>query len=553
MKNEPKPRVLVIGIDGGTLDLIRPWAERGSLPALADLIKGGVSGPLESTMPPVTSPAWPSFMTGKNPGKHGVFDFIRNKQGDFTLVNASSIDGKTLWGILSEAGYKVGVMNVPVTYPPSPVNGFMITGLLSPPNADLCHPPGFLKPYEAELGRYRIVPRVEYREGDEEALIEDLLDLTQTQGRFALRVMETQPWDFLMVHFLATDIAQHSLWRFMDPTHPRHNPAAAEELKSGIQRVYQAVDRMINLMRERLPTDVTIIVMSDHGFGPLHYIVNLNSYLLMLGLLRLKNRPTTQLRWTAFRMGLSPAHAYEWIARLGLQNLTWKVSKEQRNRIISRFLSFEDVDWSRTKAYSMGHVGQLYVNLKGREPHGIVEPGAEYEAVREYLIAALRELRDPHTGKPIVDRILRKEEVCSGPYFDRSPDLYVVMDGYRYISFPLFASRVDVITQQIRGDSGSHRQHGVFIAHGRHIRAGTQVAGARIVDIAPTILYSMGVPVPDDMDGRVLTEIFEPGYSLSHAIQYSKTEPAPAMTEYTMSAEEEQEVLDRLRDLGYLG
>ena len=125
-------RFLVIGIDGGTFDLIRPWAEAGDLPNLARLMAEGVHGPLESTLPPVTAPAWSTFATGKNPGKHGVFDFILPMGGRYDLVNATSIHAPTLWQIISEAGLKCGVMNVPVTYPPAPINGFVIGGMLSP-------------------------------------------------------------------------------------------------------------------------------------------------------------------------------------------------------------------------------------------------------------------------------------------------------------------------------------------------------------------------------------------------------------------------------------
>ena len=188
-------RVLTVAIDGATMDLIKPWADAGKLPALAKLIREGVSGRLESTLPPVTSPAWPSFATGKNPGKHGVFDFIANTQGEFGLVNASSIDGRTLWDLLSSYGARVGIMGVPVTYPPSPVNGYMITGLLSPKGAEISYPQGFLSRYEEELGRYRVAPSIGYKRGKEEPFLADLRDMVRQRGRFALKLMEGEPWD----------------------------------------------------------------------------------------------------------------------------------------------------------------------------------------------------------------------------------------------------------------------------------------------------------------------------------------------------------------------
>ena len=123
-------KLLIIGIDGATLDLILPWVESEHLPTIGRLIKSGVHGDLASTLPPVTSPAWPTFMTGCNPGKHGVFDFIQPTGSDFSLVNATKIKQPTIWQRLSSAGYRVGVLNVPVTYPPKPLNGFMISGIV---------------------------------------------------------------------------------------------------------------------------------------------------------------------------------------------------------------------------------------------------------------------------------------------------------------------------------------------------------------------------------------------------------------------------------------
>ena len=209
-------KLLIIGLDGATFDLIKPWAAEGKLPTLAKLMQDGVTGNLESTLPPVTSPAWPTFMTGKNPGKHGVFDFIRPRAGTFDMVNASQIKGKLLWEILSEAGYSVGVLNVPITYPPRKVNGYMVPGLLSPDQGKTVYPPDLLKPYEAELGKYRLTPNVQYKAGNEDEFIADLHDLIDTQLRYALRLMKDHPTDVLMLHFLATDNGSHALWRFMD-------------------------------------------------------------------------------------------------------------------------------------------------------------------------------------------------------------------------------------------------------------------------------------------------------------------------------------------------
>ncbi len=545
-------RVLVVGIDGATFDLVRPWAEAGDLPNLARLIKQGTHGRLESTLPPVTSPAWPTFATGKNPGKHGVFDFIRPLGGQFDLVNATAIRAPTLWQIVSRAGRTAGVMNVPVTYPPVPINGFIVAGMLSPANGKFTYPTDLLDRYRGRLKPYRIAPHVQYKPGNEAEFTADLLDLVERRGQYALQLMTDYPYDFLMFHFQATDVIQHAFWKFVDPTHPRYDPQAAARFGPALQEVYRRVDGFLGHMLDRLSSqedDTTVVVMSDHGFGPLHYVVNLNLFLLERGLLRLKRGAWTQLKAALFRAGLTPASIWHLIENVGLQNYVWQVSKSTRNKIVSKFLSFNDVDWSRTLAYSIGHVGQIYVNLKGREPQGIVEPGAQRREVQQRIEEALQELRHPETGQPLLDRVIQGEQVAHGPYAHRSPDLHVVLDGYRTIAFPLFATDGRVVTRQIRGDSGCHRSHGIFVAWGPEVRAGETVENAHIVDLAPTILHLMNLPVPDDMDGRVLTEAL----TTTRPVTYEKTAEAEAEVGEDLSADETSEVEERLRSLGYLG
>ena len=542
-------RVLVIGIDGATFDLIHPWAKEGHLPNLARLMSEGTHGLLESTLPPVTSPAWPTFATGKNPGKHGVFDFIRPLGGRFELVNASSLRAQTLWEILSRAGCTVGTMNVPVTYPPKPVNGFLIGGMLSPMAGSFTYPGDLLDQYQDQLRPYRIAPNIQYKEGNEDAFTADLLDLVDRRGQYALRLMEDYPHDFLMFHFQATDVLQHALWKVVDPSHPRHDPEYAARVAPAFRRVYGRIDQTIGQMLDRLGEETIVIVMSDHGFGSLHYTVNVNLFLLDQGLLKLKRGAWTRLKTGLFRAGLTPASMWHLIEHAGLQNYVWQVSKSTRNKVVSKFLSFDDVDWSRTVAYSIGHVGQIYINLQGREPRGIVEPGAEYEAVRRDVIDKLGGLRHPETGEPLVDEIIPGDEVVHGPYASRSADLHLVLDGYQAIAFPLFAADRRIVTRQIRGDSGCHRRHGVLIAWGHGIRAGEKITGARIMDLSPTILHLMGRPVPSDMDGRVLASAL----TFDRAVEYESVEKTRAEAEEGLSAEESAEVEERLRSLGYLG
>ena len=390
------------------------------------------------------------------------------------------------------------------------------------------------------------MPNVQYKPGNEDAFIADLHNLMERQTRYALRLMQSEPWDFFMVHFLALDVAQHALWAAMDETHPRHDPASP--YKTAIRDLYRRADEALAQFLNHLDGETIVLIMSDHGFGPLHRVVNLNNLLLRAGLLRLKPNAWVRLKAGLFRRGLTPVAAYDLLKRLGLQNLVWRVSKQTRNKWVDRFLSFEDVDWSHTLAYAMGHVGQIYINRKGREPQGIVEPH-QVEGVRQRVIAALQTLRDPQTGRPLLERVIPGEEAAQGPYAHLGPDLHVVLDGYRCIAFPLFAMDGKIITQQIRGDSGCHRREGIFLAWGPGVRPGVALQGARIVDLAPTILWLMGLSVPDHMDGRPLVEAF----AEARAVNWSLSSD-PRLGELSrLTAEEEAEVEARLRSLGYLG
>lgn len=542
-------KVLIFGLDGATLDLIRPWAAEGKLPTLARLMAQGTWGPLESTIPPMTSPAWPSFATGKYPAKHGVFDFVSAHSGTFHIVNATDIQAPCLWDIASSYGQRVGIVNMPVTWPPHPVAGYMISGLLSPLTARVTWPADLLRPYERGSDRYRVMPTVQYKPGNEREFLADLAALIETRTRFAACLMRDHPVDLNIVHFLAIDMVQHAMWRHMDPDHPDHVPASP--FQHAILDIYQRVDHAMAELLSYTDDETVVMVMSDHGFGPLHGLVNLNILLWEQGLLHLKRSPLSLLRTTAFRQGITPRLAYGWLNRLNLQNLVARVAKSTRNALYNQFLSFRDVDWSRTVAYSLGHMGQIYINLQGRETHGIVEPGAAYEQALDRVTTALQTLTLPD-GRPMLAQVIRRSELPGGSHATSGPDLHIVLDGYRYISCPLFATDGRVLSQQIRGDSGSHRLYGTFIAAGPGIRTGALPAHPRIVDLTSTALYLLGCPIPADMDGRVLSEIMEDPFSRQH-IPRAEVGACLLQPSLTLSGRQEADLEWRLRGLGYLG
>lgn len=509
-------QLLVIGLDGATWDLLNPWLADGALPTLGPLAESGVTGRLRSTLPPATSPAWPTFMTGKHPANHGVFDFFRPgvRAGEIELVNSTHIRSHWLWEYLSDAGITTGVLNVPATHPPRPVNGYLVPGLLTPDQGATTYPPRVWQPYAGELGPYRVVPTQLYKPGNEATFIAELRDVTATQIRYALRLAQDHPTDFLMVHFQTTDIAQHKLWRHLDASHPWHEPAHAH-YGAAVRDLYAQIDAGVAALLSLMP-QATVIVLSDHGFGPQTRTVNLNLYFARCGLLAFK--AGRRLRRRAWKR--------KWTTKIG----QWLWRRE-------RLLDWDDVDWERTRAYSLGHMGQVWLNVADQER----------PALKEEVAVALRDLRDPANGGRLVDQLLWREETAAGPYAHLGPDLHVVMDGYRALAYPMLAADGKIVTEQRLVDSGHHRPDGVLIASGPGIRSGRTIEGARLVDVAPTILHLMGVAVPDDLDGVVLQSLLDGPAEIA----YRPAQPyrgAPV----TAGGAEEDEVAARLRALGYL-
>jgi predicted AlkP superfamily phosphohydrolase/phosphomutase len=548
-------RILVIGLDGGTFDLIEPWAEAGHLPTFARLMEEGAWGDLSSTMPPITAPAWSSFMTGKNPGKHGLIDFVfrRPDSYDVSPVNASLRQGRSLWSLLSERSKKVIVINVPLTYPPEPVNGLMVTGLLSPSEqSEFTYPPELAD--ELRASGYRIHAPQSYAQGDIDSFLASIYETTDIQLTTVKRLMQEYPWDFLMYVFRGTDRLQHGLWHFMDPDHPLHGAPGTAKYHDAILEHYQYIDRQLAHLLDQLDERTTLVLMSDHGAGPFHKYIYMNNWLRRWGLLKMKRTPLTRFKETMFTLGITPITAYNFLLKLGLGSLKGKVTKGRGQEKLARlFLSFKDVDWSQTKVYSLGNAGQVWVNLHGREPMGIVTPGSEYEQVRQDVIDRLMTMEDPETGERLVDAVYTRDDLFHGPHSKRMPDIVFVPKGFRYLSFGEYEFASHRLVDVSYGITGWHRQNGMILLHGSPVQAGIDLQNANIEDVTPTLLYLMGQPVPSDMDGRVLTNALRPDW-IDTARLASVQETNQAESRRTdFSPADEEAVRQRLQDLGYLG
>lgn len=550
-------KIMIIGLDGVPLNIVQRWTQSGHLPTLRRLIDGGVVGHLRSTIPPTSGPSWSSFMTGMNPGKTGIYDFLYRQEGTYRFppVNAALRGGTTMWRYLNEAGYQVGVLNIPMSYPVEQVNGFMVSGWLTPYTAsDYIHPPELAEELEREVGNYRIYPTETFSESRRESFLKATYDLLEMRTRTALYLARTRPWDVFMSVFFDTDRFLHQTWHYMDPDHPWRTER--EDREWMVRDYFCKVDESIARLLEHADEQTLVIVLSDHGMGRANNFIVLNNWLLDMGLLRLKRDPWTCFKKLMFRSGFTLRNVHQVADRLGLARQAEYVAGYFVDHLLKiAFLSFLDVDWSRARAYSFGrHLGSIYVNLKGREPQGIVEPGAEYEAVRDEIERLAYEFCDPQTGRKLIGQVLRREEIYSGPYLERAPDLILQPKEPSDIFFGLadFGHRATVST--VYRYSGMHRDYGMLVMNGPGVRQGGEIEGAVIQDVAPTILHTMGLSVPADMDGRVLQDAFADGYMEAFPLQFAESSALTEVADGTGYTQEgEKEIMERLRGLGYMG
>lgn len=541
-------RVVVIGLDGATFDLISPWVEEGKLPAFGHLLEEGVSGELRTVIPPLTPAAWNSFATGCNPGKHGMFDHLYRKEGSyrFSPVSSRLRGARAIWTLLSEAGKRVGVMNLPTTYPPERVRGIMISGMYTPVSEEgFTYPPSLYGELKREGWGY-IHPGSAYSKNVSLELIKDLHRCLQNRVDILLHLLQRYEFDLFMIVLNDSDVVQHRFWEFMEPA--SRGPAKFREAILGI---YQEADRQLARVMETLDGDTTLIVISDHGMGPLHYYLHLNNWLLREGFLKLKGNSLTRLKYLLFQHHFTPKNLLHLLSTLRGKS-TAKAIRVGKGGLARRlFLSFEDIDWLHTRAYSMGNVGQIYINLKGREPQGIVERGPEYERVREEIIERLyRPVGED--GSRLVGELFRREEIYWGEYLERAPDIVFMPRHLEATAFGSYEFWSNTILERAKWFTGNHRMNGILLMKGEGIEKGKKIEGAKIIDLAPTILYLFGLPIPSGMDGKIVEGAFEKGYLASHVPRYREEEMTQEEREGGYTAAEEEEIAERLRSLGYL-
>ncbi|MFO0691164.1 MAG: alkaline phosphatase family protein [Myxococcota bacterium] len=584
----PLRPVLVLALDGASFDVIRPMAEAGELPNLSAWMKEGLAAPLASTAPPVTFPAWSSFMTGLSPGEHGIFDFTQKVPGDYRLrfVNASDRAGRTLFRRVGDAGGRVLVLGLPATHPPEPVAGLLVCGFEAPVASGTdprsASDPERYRRIAAKAGPWMRPELDESAKASDfhERAVATLLARIDRKRDFALAALEDLRTDregrlpdLTVVVFSESDTAGHHYFRDHDPRSPRHDPAASTERKDALRAVHRRLDQACGALRAAVGPDVRCVVLSDHGMGTASdKIVHLNRFLAEQGLL-VRSRPLHgalgglgRLAGLASTDGLARTArdlALAWLPPT-IAQLVFRRARGAAALVESR-ARFGGFDWRRTLAFSEEANTQpgVWINLEGREPEGCVAP-ADYEATRDRVIAALLAWRLP-SGEPVVARALRREAVYSGPFVECAPDvvLELALDaghGLSLVATPWAEGGPDgegipsvrtlgpaeLAGGRGRGMNGTHRGEGIFIDCGAPRGAGADPgadadpaspAPRRLADVAPWLARAMGLAWAADGDPRA-----------------GRPDGSGTDTNARVAYDEDEEamVAERLRALGYL-
>lgn len=434
-----KPRILVIGLDGTPLSFVKRKINEGLLPTFEKVFSRGSLVEIKSTHPFVSCVAWSTYMTGKNPGKHNIFGFIDRKPGTYSIYipNSSNMTSQTLWEVLSEKGKRVLVMNVPVTFPPRKVNGILVSGFLAPKLDGATYPANLAsdlkrRGYELDIDPWRARENLDN-------LYPDLIRVFKARTEAFLSLYKEKKWDFAQLHIMETDRLYHFLWGHMEDGHPKYSEQFMD--------VFRVIDEFLGTIEKAVGDDVTLIIMSDHGFCKVKKEIYLNTFLEARGYLRYKGEAK----------------------------------------------SLEDIDPAGTKVFCMDP-GRFYINLKGREAEGSVSR-EEYPGLRDKLAAGLRDLTDEE-GNKVVRDVLMKEEIYSGEHFESAPDIVInPVDGYD----PKGAFGKKTLTG--RGPIvGMHTyDDAMLFVRGRDLKT-----GGTIVDVPVTVYDLMGIDPPDDLDGRSL-------------------------------------------------
>lgn len=461
-----KQKVIVIGLDCATPQLLFD-RYRKDLPNISRMMEQGTWGKMRSTTPPITVPAWAAMTTSQDAGALGVYGFRSRKAGggyqDMQISHGGMIHHKRVWDYIGDHGGRVGMLGVPQTFPVRPVNGMMVSCFLTPGTDS-----EFTYPHELRQEILDMVAPDDYifdfanRTNEPPDKVLDIIyTMTRQRQKIFKHWVQHKPWDFLMMVEMGVDRIHHYLWHYMDPEHKLYTPGNPYEAK--ILDYYREIDRFIGEVQELAPKETIFYIVSDHGAKRMEGMFVINEWLMQNGYLTLKQFPSTPTS-------------------------------------IERC----DVDWSKTKAWAWGgFYSRLFLNIKGREPQGIVEPH-EVDALLNELREKLLTVKGPN-GEALHHEIYKPHELYKNPQGD-VPDMLIFWGDLFWKCAGTVGYHSLYIDKDDRGlDFGVHDWHGVFIKCNPTQHGSGEREGIDIRDVTPTILSDYGIPPTPDMQGKVIT------------------------------------------------
>lgn len=550
--------VTILGLDGADWKIINSMFDQGDLPVLRNLVEKGTHGILRSTIPPNSPPAWASMITGVNPGKHNIFDFtyIDDTYNKLPIDAMARISAPPMWRILNQHGVSTGIVNLPIHFPPEPVKGFVVCGVVTPWNAEVFTYPHEISHKIGNPGEQWLIGKKLVYGGDPEAFLEEIKVKTRIQADWTIRLQKEYQPEFLFAVFDGTDKIQHFFWKYWDASHPRYDPRTKQVLRQAIPSFYKDIDKYIGeIISTRPESDVFIV--SDHGFVGMTKDFYIEKWLLQKGYLHLKKTPPMPSGTRSARLGSLwnklAANQTLKAALKGNRFSNWLTAILKQRMVENRNNSRlnQNADWSQTRVFFSGISAQsLQVNLKGREALGIVDP-ADYDALVQEVISALKMNVDPVTGESIVRSAFERKEIYDGPCKTNAPDIVILTEDAYLLQegFPDELIRPSSAYGMDR--SGRHRLEGIFIACGPNICQHKPAIEADIVDIMPTALYLNGVQIPNYIDGHVRTEWVREEYLVAQPLSQSDEFSLTGLSASEMTAEERELLENHLRALGY--
>ncbi len=527
-------RLFVLGLDGATWDLLDPLIAQGYFPHLQSLLQQGVRSSLQSTYPPVTALAWPAFYTGVNAGKHGVFSFVqRDQQGRQHITGLHQVQAPALWDYLAATDLRLGTLGIPITYPAPTAADFAVSGFLTPPDAGSAFAPDDLEEaLQAAVGKwiFHVAPP---GHGADAAATRAFVAQLQRETDQKLRAIRWlgdrfQPDVFITV-LMHLDTIQHVYWGVLHPQHPHYNRPQSAALRALLTPALTQLDNLIGEIADMVLPNGSLLLLSDHGFGPMYRRLALNNALARHGFLHIH-------RWRRLRRRLQ-------------RRLQWHSSRDARRNVQANPELRELVDWSRTVAFAgAAHELCIHINRRDRFTHGIVEPG-DVPAVATAIADMLLGLRDEQ-GQPLIANVYSAHELFNGPMLHTAPDLFVRPADPRDVVSDGLLRGGRLYRWETHHCGGWHRPLGILLAAGAGIRhVDDWQSPPTLLDIAPTLLALLGYRPPADFDGRILAEMLEtPPVALAALPQLvSGKMPVAGLT-----AEEQAALSERLRGLDYL-